>query len=78
MNKYTSEFKIKSDGSQPPSATAPGVLQVVGEQRGEGEVRDQLEPGLTNPTPDVDPTQLAETPWRIYSGRKNKKKKNHC
>lgn len=60
----------------PPSAIAPDVLQVVREEWGEGKVGDKLKPGSTNLIPDVDPTQLVETPWRTCRGFKNKK--YHC
>lgn len=40
------------------------VLQVVSKQGREGKDREQLQSGSTNPIPDLDTTQLAETPGR--------------
>lgn len=40
------------------------VLQVISEQKRERKNREQLQSGSTNLIPDLDTTQLAETPGR--------------
>lgn len=48
-----------------------GVLQIISEQGRERKGREQLQSGPTNQIPDLDTTQLAQTPGRNYTERQS-------
>lgn len=49
------------------------MLQIVGEQRRERKGGEQFQPGAANQIPDLDATQLAETPGRNCGGNRVRK-----